>query len=60
MKMQGGRGGVPHGVLIDQLFGEGKGGLFIMFANFRGVNTPSVADFKAPKVNNLVAKCLSI
>lgn len=60
MKMQDGRGGVPRGVLIDQLFEEGRGGPFIIFANFHGVNTPSVADFKQPKVKNLVAKCLSI
>lgn len=31
-----------------------------MFANFPGVTTPSVADFTLPKVNNQLARFLSI
>lgn len=61
MKMQDGWGsGTPSDVLIDQLFGEVRVELFITFASFHGVNTPSVAAFKLPKVNDLLAKCLSI
>ena len=47
--MQEGWGtGIPRDVLIDQFFREGRAGPFIMFANFHGVNTFTVAGFQPP------------
>ena len=33
---------------------------FIVFVNFFGVNTSNMADFKVPRINNLLEKLMSI